>query len=588
LIARGPNPLASLCGRVCGAPCEAACRRGSLDEPVAIRALKGFVTGKYGPESSRADVNNFLGYIRRLWPRRDCKGADELDSLYGLIYRAARQIGARNTDGERVAIIGSGPAGLACAHDLALMGMRPVIFEMEKVPAGLLYLGVPEYRLPRDVIRAEVAVIEAMGVEIRCGVEVGKHVSLADLRRDFAAVVIAVGLKRSRPLNIPGIEGEGVYGGVEFLRAVALNEPLPLGDRVVVIGGGNVAYDVGRTVIRQTEFDVSRTAARQPSVREVHLCCLESRDEMPADDIEIKEAAQEGVARHNRVGPVQILRDSAGKVRGVVFQRVVSVFDEDGRFAPKFDTSDLFELPADTVLLAIGQTADLSFLEDSADGIELTDRRQIRYDEETLETTAPGVFIAGDIQTGPALMITAIASGKKAARGIYRRLRGEFPDPSATEFHVPIEAYAREKSYEKIRRIAPPAPSPAERIKSPRALVELPYTEATAVTEASRCLDCGVNTIFDSDKCILCGGCVDVCPQLCLKLVPAAELVAIGGQERDLDELMRLRYGEDADLDQNTAIIKDETICIRCALCAQRCPTGAITMERFRFQEGWQ
>ncbi|MBI2844179.1 MAG: FAD-dependent oxidoreductase [Armatimonadetes bacterium] len=588
LIARGPNPLASICGRVCGAPCEVACRRGSVDDPVAIRALKGFATEKFGPEAGQSNSKGFLDYLKRRWPRRDCESSEELDSLFGLIQKAARQVRERNKDGERVAIIGGGPGGLACAHDLALMGIRSVIFEMEPAPAGLLYTGVPEYRLPREVIRSEVAVIEAMGVEIRCGVEIGKDISFEALRKEFAAVVIAVGAKHSRRLQIPGADGAGVIGGVEFLRDVALGRPNPLGQRVVVIGGGNVAFDVGRTVIRQTEFDVSRTAARQPSVREVHLCCLESRDEMPADDIEIKEAAQEGVARHNRVGPVEIYRDSSGNVSSVIFERVVSVFDEDGRFSPKFDSSDTFELPADTVLVAIGQAADLNFIDPDRDGIDLTERKQIKHDELTNETTAPGVFLAGDIQTGPKLMIDAIASGKQTARGIYQYLRGSYPGPSAIEFHVPVADYAREKGYEKIRRINPPIVDASKRVQSWSTPVEIGYGDAIAVCEASRCLDCGVNTIFDSDKCIMCGGCVDVCPESCLKLVPIGELVAVTGQDHLLDDLMGVRYGNKIDFEENTAMIKDETLCIRCGLCAERCPTNTITMERFRYQEGWQ
>ncbi len=580
LIARGPNPLASICGRICGAPCEAACRRGTIDQPIAIRALKRFVCERYGVDHRDGNPREFFDYLRQSTAPRACDDADELRHLLDFLVRADFP----KPQGERVAIIGSGPAGLAAAHDLALMGFRPVIFEMEPVPAGMLYTGVPGYRLPRELIRAEIAVIEALGVEIRCNTQVGKDVTFDRLRQDFAAVIIACGAKRSRQLPIPGADAIGVMGGVDFLRDVALGKQVELGQRVIVIGGGNVAYDVARTVLRQEEYDVSRTAARMKGVREVHLVCLESLEEMPADTVEILEGAEEGIVRHNSWGPKEILtREVNGQrfVRGVRFVRCTSVYDEQKRFAPKFDESVEMTLEGDTVLLSVGQAADLRFLDPQRDGIELRSPQQIVSDPETGATTAEGVFVAGDIAYGPKLMIHAIASGKQAARSVYRYLRGCEIAPEDVQFHFPIERYRREKSYEKRSRVPIPTLTPAERLANPKALVEIGYSEAEARAEASRCLDCGVNTIFDGERCILCGGCVDVCPTACLKLVsldriqPTPEVASL---------LRSLALDAEPEL---SAILKDEDRCIRCGLCAERCPTTAITMERFLFSREW-
>jgi len=580
LIARGPNPLASLCGRICGAPCEAACRRGSIDQPIAIRALKRFVCEQFGSEARGDAAKEQFPWLQKKTGERACDDYEELNNLLTLLARADFP----KPTGERVAIIGSGPAGLAAGHDLALLGFRPVIFEMEPMPAGMLYTGVPGYRLPRELIRAEVAVIESLGVEIRCNTQVGKDISFAELKQDFAAVIIACGAKRSRALPIPGTDAIGVMGGVDFLRDVSLGKEVHLGQRVIVIGGGNVAYDVARTVLRQEEYDVSRTAARMRGVREVHLVCLESLEEMPADTVEIVEGAEEGVARYNSLGPREILFDEkSGQkyVRGVRFVRCISVYDENRRFAPKFDETQESILEGDTVLLSVGQSADLSFLDPPRDGIEMRSPQAMVNDPASGATSAPGIFVAGDIAYGPRLMIHAIASGKQAARSVYRHLRGKEITPEEVQFHFPIENYRREKLYEKRRRQHIPTASPAERLLDASALVEKGFTETQACEEAGRCLDCGVNTIFDGERCILCGGCVDVCPTVCLKLVSLDRLVP----SADVASVVRNQLGEEASaaLAESTAILKDEERCIRCGLCAQRCPTTAITMERFEF-----
>jgi NADPH-dependent glutamate synthase beta subunit-like oxidoreductase/ferredoxin len=581
LIARGPNPLASICGRICGAPCEAACRRGDYDQPVAIRGLKRAATERYGAEHLAAELGApaFNDQFVRRAGSEDCAALDEIQRLL----EAVRSPQWKRPEGKPVAIIGAGPAGLACGHDLALMGIPAVIFEAEPIAAGMLALGVPEYRLPRDLIRAEVGLIEALGVEIRCSTRIGPDVTFDQLRRDYAAVVIAVGAKRSRQLNLPGVDGPGVLGGVDFLRDVSLSRPVELGRRVVVIGGGNVAYDVSRTVLRQTFLDAARTAARQPSVAEVHLCCLESRAEMPADEIEVREGDEEGIVRHNSLGPVQIRRDDSGTVTGVEFRRVLRVFDEDRRFNPAYDDADRTTLAADTVILSVGQATDLSFLDPEANGIALKAPGIIRADPATLATTAKGVFVAGDLAHGTKLMIHAIASGKRAARSVYEYLTGRPIRTETVELHQLVDGYRRENDYEKQRRIPIPVLDAARRLADPKAVVETGFDDSAARCEASRCFDCGVNTIFDAERCVLCGGCVDVCPTSCLKLVGADELA--GAPE--LAELFELQLGPGADLSQHSAILKDETLCIRCANCALRCPTGAISMERFSFSEQW-
>ena len=589
LIARGPNPFASICGRICGAPCEAACRRGMIpqldddgryiadDRPISIRALKRFACERCGvdirpPEEVWESVRSYMPEI--------CADGEEL----AVLLRASTRGGFEPVDGEKVAIVGAGPAGLSAAHDLALMGFRPVVFESEPVATGMLYLGVPEYRLPRDLIRREVAVIEALGVEIRCGVTVGEDVSFADLRRDFPAVILGVGAKRSRGLDLPGERGPRVYGGVDLLRSVALGEPLDLGQEVVVIGGGNVAYDVARTVLRQAAYDTARTAARLPGTHLVRLVSLETLEEMPADTVEIREGDEEGIGRLNGWGPVEISRENGGAVTGVIFRRCTQVYDEQRRFAPVYDDAQRQSVACDTVLLAAGQTTDLTFLADGGADLEQFRPGWPTIDPETLETTAPGVFVTGDLAHGTKLLIDAVASGKQCARSVYRFVTGRTIRPEMVEAHIPIERHRRERGYETIRRVEVPTLSPVERLASPGALVEVGYSEEQARSEASRCLDCGVTPVFDGERCVLCGGCVDVCPTLCLKIVPLADLEPTA----DLEAVVEATLGAEASRDENCAIVKDEDRCIRCAACEMRCPVDAISMERIRFSASWR
>jgi len=591
LIARGPNPLASICGRVCAAPCEMACRRGTIDEPISIRALKRFVTTSYGAEA--APPEELHRYLTNRLAERQCEGREELRSVLNVDSKGPDSDARTST----IAIVGAGPAGLACAHDLALFGFESVIYELEDRAAGMLYVGVPEYRLPRNLIQAEVASIEAMGVEIRCNTTVGEDITLDELREQHAAVVLSVGAKKSRGLPIPGVEGPGVLPGIDFLRDVALGRSVTLGKKIVVIGGGSVSYDVARsawrtagpmdiemvapeqTAVHMAYEDVSSVAARQSLDGEVHLCCLESREQMLADPMDIREGEEEGIIRHNSVGPQEILRDADGRVTGVRFAAVTSLFDADGRFSPVFDETDAQVIECDTVLIAIGQVCDLGFLEERH-GVALDARHYPKYDPESLMTTADGVFVAGDLQTGPRLIIDAVQSGKKAARGVLSYVTGRTADFRTTELHFDIEDYKREKGYESISRHEVPTLDPEQR-KDMTRVVEQGYDAHDALREASRCLDCGVNTIFNGDRCVLCGGCADVCPELCLKLV---SLDKVDQQDETLQTLITNVLG-DMDQDGAAMIIKDESRCIRCGLCAERCPADAITMERFCFKE---
>lgn len=563
-VARRPNPLASICGRICAAPCEAACRRGDLDAPIAIRALKRFVTEKFGVES-------MLDF-------------SVLGEIYG--HRTDRYA-------EKVAVIGSGPAGLACAHDLALLGYPVTIFEAAPVAGGMLRLGVPEYRLPRALIQLEINAILSLGVELRTNARLGRDFDLSKLRADgFGAVFLGVGAMRSRDLTIPGIELDGVLRGIDYLLNINLGYKVEMGSRVIVIGGGNVAVDVARTAARGGEqtnlqrnlsivqaMDIARSAVRF-GAREVTVCCLESESEMPASREEVEEAEREGIRFRNRVGPNRIVGQGGG-VTGVELIGVSRVFDETGRFDPRFIEGSETIVPADTVMVAIGQTGDFSFL-DPADGIEVRGGRII-IDPDTLATTAPGVYAGGDAAFGPRIAINAIADGKLAARSIDEFLRGS-PRADAGELvEVVIEPhYTRTLDYEGIPRQTIPT-RPIER-RIGIAEVEECFSEAAARMEGTRCLHCWVNTIFEEKpplgtECILCGGCQDICPESCIEIVPAWRFDSIPDGARELAPIL-----VDSDW-RGSVILKDEEVCIRCGLCAARCPVGTITMRSFHERE---
>ncbi|MEK6776780.1 MAG: FAD-dependent oxidoreductase [bacterium] len=550
-IARTPNPLASICGRVCGAPCEIACRRGWIDAAVSIRALKRFVTEKYGVEAV-LPPGDYAEKFRSIYKEKG-------DGIHGIAKNKAV-----------ISIVGSGPAGLACAHDLALMGYRPVIYEMERVAGGMCAVGIPIYRLPRELLQAEIDAIQALGAEIRLGVQVGKDVALKKLYDESAAVLLAVGARRSRILPVEGSESRGVLGGVEFLRDVSIGSYINIGPRVVVVGGGNVAYDVARTAVRQRGVD------------SVSLVCVEAREQMLADKVEIEEGEEEGVVRLNSFGPQRINAGAGGIVESMTFKKVISVFDSEGKFNPRYDESETMTLQTDTVIFSVGQAYDLSFLDKSGLEVERSPRGMIQAGADGISTSLAKLFVAGDLAYGPKLIIDAVASGKKAARKIHEMIASVRLKTVMAEDHLELAGnnVPQYQRYEKIPRVGVPAFDPAERIRVPVSQVEKGFDREPAEKQGGRCLNCAVNTIFNGDRCILCGGCADVCPEYCLRLV---SLENIRG-DSSLEKLYEMRYGT-AVPRGGSAIIKDEERCIRCALCAKRCPVQAITMERFVFKE---
>jgi len=566
LLARAPNPLASVCGRVCAHPCEAACRRGQIDAPIAIRALKRVATERYGVESP-ATFEDIAAVVER--PRPPAARAG------------------------RVAVIGAGPAGLACAHDLALMGHDPVVFDAAPVVGGMMRLGIPAYRLPRELLDREVAFIRHLGVEFRLGVDIGRDVTFAELRREHDAVFVAAGCRKGKMLKLPGADLPGVLTAVDFLANVNLGVPLDVGRRVVVVGGGNVAFDVARSARRfggttqpdeehhHLAMDAAIAAARLLR-RDVTLVSLESREEMPADAEEIEEGSHEGIRLVHRRGPKAILGD--GHVTALQTISAARVFDAAGRFAPEFVAGSEQAIPCDTIILAIGQIADLGFLGDDH-GLDLTPQQTIVVDG-ALATSVPGVYAGGDIAFGPRILISAVADGRKAAKSIDTFLTGRVdPPPRYTVRVFPTFGYDHpfaRGDYERIPRRRVPV-LPIER-RQAREEVELPLAEAEARAEGRRCLHCWVNTIFDSaavrgSECIQCGGCADVCPEQCIELTSVVRIAAAA-----TEALALLPNGAPAALIEapnGALLLKDETACIRCGLCARRCPTACITMQAF-------
>lgn len=576
-LARATNPFASICGRVCGAPCEVNCRRGALDAPVAIRALKRFATTLYGPETGNYERYRDFANPRMLPPDRG--------------------------DYERVAVVGGGVSGLTVAHDLVQIGYKVTVFEAGAEPGGMLTAGVPVFRLPRDLVRHEIQAILSLGVELKCNMRLGRDFSIASLRADgYRAVFLGIGLPRGRKLDLPGADLPGVYDGMEFLRAFNEGKPLPLGRRIVVIGGGNVAYDVARSAIRPVEaldreealgemgrgeqvaYDVARSALRLSGDKEVHVVCLESRAEMPADEVEIVEGEEEGIRLHDRRGPREILAHR-GKVAGLRTVRCLSVFNAAGRFDPQYDEQDIEDIPADTVIFAIGQTSDLSFL-GPGDGVA-SERGLIKVNPKTYQTTAPDVFACGDIAHGPRLFIDAIASAHTAARSMHDFLRRTRTEVVLRKQWKPA-AYTMADGWHAWERENPPV-LPSERRAASLDNTEENYPETLARRQAARCLRCNVNTVFDTSLCIACNGCVDVCPENLIKLVGLSRLPADEAWPRIAEAGFGISEREframtDAEKDElGGVMLKDETTCIRCSMCASRCPTHAITMQHFDF-----
>ncbi|MEE1371756.1 MAG: FAD-dependent oxidoreductase [Parolsenella sp.] len=465
------NPLPAVCGRICNRRCEDACTRGRVDEAIAIDEVKKFI--------AQLDLDAETRYIP---PQVRPKVEGDFE--------------------EKIAIIGAGPAGLTCAFYLAEKGYKPVVFEKGERPGGMLTYGIPAYKLPKDVVQAEVDVIEAMGAEFRYGVEVGRDVTLAELREQgFKAFYVAIGCQGGRLAGVPGEDAEGVTVAVDFLREVA-TEQLARGaasavsGKVVVVGGGNVA------------IDVARTAARL-GAESVEMLCLESRDIMPASSEEVAEAEADGVRLSCGWGPKEVLAQD-GHVTGIVFKRCTRVFDEDGRFAPEYDEDDTIELSCDQVVMSIGQSivwGDL--LEGSA--VELGRGAGAVADPKTYQTAEPDIFVGGDVYTGPKFAIDAIAAGHEAAVSIHRFVRGGTLTIGRNQrSYVALDRDDVDfGSYDTTARQEPAIDHDREKAEPFGEYVRT-FTADQVMAETARCLGCGASVV-DPNKCIGCGLCTTKC-----------------------------------------------------------------------------
>jgi NADPH-dependent glutamate synthase beta subunit-like oxidoreductase len=594
LTARSPNPFASVCGRVCAAPCEDACRRGKIDAPITIRALKRFVTEKYGVESMEPDTQDELR-----------KGIEDLGNKrrwHLPVLQASRANVAR---GQKVAVIGAGPAGISAAHDLALMGYRVTVFEATNQAGGMMYHGIPEFRLARSIIEKEIQKVTQLGVEIRLNTPLNDKFGIKELRADgFESVFLSVGVQKGRDMKIEGSDLDGVIKAIDYLLNINNGYRVELGQKVLVIGGGFVAFDAARMALRagieaateapketlpaQTNeglhaaIDAARTAIRAGAV-EVHIASLESFAEMPVMRTtqgreEFEESEREGVHFIPQRGAQRFIGEN-GTLKAVEFIGVKRTYDDNGRFDPVYDPDVKETFEVDSVILAIGQQADLSFLSPD-DRVELTPQGTIKVNPATLSTSAPGLFAGGDVAFGPRNLIEAVANGKRAALSIDDYLRGVKTDlvVNLRIEELPTRSYRRPEGYEKCEREAPPTISLDRRTGISE--VETGYTETEAKQQAERCLYCHIQTVYDAEKCVLCNRCVDICPEYCLKLVPLEEL--------DLAPEVKDEIIENEGVSLTgplSAMLKDDEKCIRCGLCAIRCPTDAMTMEVFYYEE---
>ncbi len=464
------NPLPAVCGRICNRRCEDACTRGRVDAAIAIDEVKKFI--------AQRDLDAATRYIPPVVTPTRAGGFDQ-----------------------KIAIIGAGPAGLSCAFYLAEKGYKPVVFERMPRPGGMLTYGIPSFKLEKDVIEAEVEVIRQMGAEFRYGVEVGRDVTLAELREQgFAAFYVAIGCQGGRLPGIDGQDAKGVWTAVDFLAKYTDQTAgaAPAMGRTVVVGGGNVA------------IDAARVAARTQAP-EVTMLCLESAEEMPASDEEVAEAREDGVDIRCGWGPKEVLTDEAGAVRGIVLKRCTRVFDEDGRFAPEYDEGDLVTIECDQVVFAIGQSIEWgSLLEGSA--VELGRGQGAVADPQTYQTAEPDIFVGGDVYTGPKFAIDAIAAGHEAAVSIHRFVQhGTLTIGRNQRKYVELNKDDADlSSYDTAQREVPVAKDAAAAKAAPfREYVET-LTEEQVRAETARCLGCGASVV-DPNKCIGCGLCTTKC-----------------------------------------------------------------------------
>lgn len=552
-IARGPNPFASICGMICGAPCEMTCRRDRVDKTLTIRAQKRYLDEWFGlgVEAHRKSLE--FSYSR----------------------------GSTNPkpNGLKVACIGAGVASLTCAHDLLRLGYQVDIYEMMREPGGMLVYGVPSYRLKNEIAYNEIAAIEYLGAKIFYNMKVGRDITLTDLQKNYDAIFLGVGLWKSRELPIPGADAPDIIRGIEYLRVRCMDEEWKIGENLVVVGGGNVAYDVARTSVRN-------------GAKKVTMVCLESRDEQTADEFEIEDGIEEGITTINRLSPVAVERDAEGRVTGLKVKKIYNLFDYTGKFAPNPVPDSEFVIPCDTIALAIGQSLDMSLFNGWDKKSELViDRGIIKSEMGTGRTTVKGVYAGGDAAFGAALFITGIRHGQESARAIDSDLRGTKPYQEFSSEWTEIPPM-RDKNYLRTKWALPTMQPPSVRIHNNN-MVENNYTDEAAHEQSSRCLQCHVNPVFDGALCIKCNGCVDVCPANCLKQVPISKVnldTGDGSVRRAVDNFYGVDSSQMADEElavMGTVMMKDEDLCIRCGLCAEKCPTQAVTMDMMDYSFRW-
>lgn len=464
------NPFPAVCGRICPRKCESACTRGDIDDPIAIDDIKKFI--------AEQDLNMEYRYIPKI----------------------------KHEYGNKIAVIGSGPCGLSCAFYLAIDGYKVTVFEKQKALGGMLTLGIPSFRLEKNVVNAEIDILKELGVEFKTEIEVGKDVSINDLRKEgFEAFYIAIGAQSGRMLGIEGEEAEGVITGVDFLRKVNLNENIKVQGKTIVIGGGNVAIDVART-------------AERIGALKVDMYCLESRKEMPALNEEIEEALSEGININNSWGPKKICTEN-GHVTGVEFKKCISVLDENGKFNPKFDEKETKIVEADNVLISVGQAMDWGNLVlDSK--IELNPNKTIKAKLDTYQTHEEDIFAGGDVLTGPRFAIDAIALGKEGAISIHRYVQ---PGQSLTLGRTKRSYRAFDKenlNLEGYDHIPRQKLSHVDGNRSKETFRDLrnTFTEEQIKKETERCLGCGA-TVVDEYLCVGCGACVTKCKFDAISLV---------------------------------------------------------------------
>lgn len=532
ILARESNPVAAMCSYVCSAPCERACRRGDIDRPLAIRAMKRFLV-EWHEASGIPDV-----------------------------------MPAITSRDERVAVVGAGPAGLAVARELATCGYRVTVYDSLPYGGGTMLIGVPAFRLPREAIEMDVRLVERLGVTFVFDTTIGIDIQFSDLQRDFDAIAITAGAMNPVYLDVPGADLDGVQYGIDFMKKANLGQELTVGRNVVVIGGGYTAMDCSRTSLRHGAENVTIAYRR-------------TRSELVVDEEELGETEREGVSLEFLVSPMELVGED-GRLAGVRFIRNrLGEPDASGRRSPVPIEGSEFVVPADTVIPAVSQAADLSFLPVEA-SFEVN-RGRLKVDPATYATNIRGVFACGDFVTGPTTLIEAAGHGKKAAYAIDRYLAGR-TDVTVTP-NVKITSSWRHEMpefYDVLPRqhipmvalpVRMPSLDPTVNFATP---VELGYDATAAVAESTRCLMCNYNIWFDPFRCVLCGACADVCPEGVIHMVDVNQLKT-EGLLPEIEEA----YG----WSQGAAMILDEERCIRCALCVKRCPFDAITMERFELQE---